>query len=282
MYLAGFAYVFDDPAWVLAATVLFVVVSQVKINLTNAYAGSLAWSNFFARLTHSHPGRVVWLVFNVLIAVLLMTLGVFEALEQRAGPVQQRRDRLGRRAGGRPGDQQAAGLEPEAHRVQARAPVRHQPGRPGRDADRRGAGGGGLHRRAGRRRRRPSRPSSRCSPSMALSPLLAWWTRGPLLPRAASAARCGSPAQIGALLGLRERLRVRGHGAVPGLRRADLLAVLHARVALPRPLQDRLARGRAGARGAGRGAAAARWRARQFPRRALPRRRGVADRAAGA
>ncbi|MFX7140414.1 hypothetical protein ABTH88_21020, partial [Acinetobacter baumannii] len=50
-------------------------------NVTNAYAGSLAWSNFFARLTHSHPGRVVWLVFNVLIAVLLMELGVFNARE---------------------------------------------------------------------------------------------------------------------------------------------------------------------------------------------------------
>ena len=85
MYLAGFAYVFESPRWVLAATVLFVVVSQVKINLTNAYAGSLAWSNFFARLTHSHPGRVVWLVFNVAIAVLLMTLGVFEALERVLG-----------------------------------------------------------------------------------------------------------------------------------------------------------------------------------------------------
>ncbi len=85
MYLAGYAYVFEDPQWVLAATVLFVLVSQIKINLTNAYAGSLAWSNFFARLTHSHPGRVVWLVFNVLIAVLLMTLGVFQALEMVLG-----------------------------------------------------------------------------------------------------------------------------------------------------------------------------------------------------
>lgn len=85
MYLAGFSEVFDAPAWALGATVLFVVVSQVKINVTNAYAGSLAWSNFFARLTHSHPGRVVWLVFNVLIAVLLMTLGVFEALERVLG-----------------------------------------------------------------------------------------------------------------------------------------------------------------------------------------------------
>lgn len=85
MYLAGFSYVFSNPIVVLAATVMFVVVSQVKINLTNAYAGSLAWSNFFARLTHSHPGRVVWLVFNVTIALLLMALGVFSALEKVLG-----------------------------------------------------------------------------------------------------------------------------------------------------------------------------------------------------
>lgn len=85
MYIAGFSYVFRDPLWILLATTIFVVVSQVKINLTNAYAGSLAWSNFFARLTHSHPGRVVWLVFNVLIAVLLMTLGVFQSLEKVLG-----------------------------------------------------------------------------------------------------------------------------------------------------------------------------------------------------
>lgn len=85
MYLAGFSYVFTDPALILATTVLFVVISQLKINLTNAYAGSLAWSNFFARLTHSHPGRVVWLIFNVVIAMLLMTLGVFSALEKVLG-----------------------------------------------------------------------------------------------------------------------------------------------------------------------------------------------------
>jgi len=85
MYLIGFQYVFSRPEWALAATTLFVIVSQVKINVTNAYAGSLAWSNFFARLTHSHPGRVVWLVFNVLIAVVLMELGVFKALEHVLG-----------------------------------------------------------------------------------------------------------------------------------------------------------------------------------------------------
>jgi signal transduction histidine kinase/CheY-like chemotaxis protein/purine-cytosine permease-like protein len=85
MYLIGWQYVFNDPRWALAATTLFVVLSQVKINVTNAYAGSLAWSNFFSRLTHSHPGRVVWLGFNVLIALLLMELGVFGALAQVLG-----------------------------------------------------------------------------------------------------------------------------------------------------------------------------------------------------
>jgi signal transduction histidine kinase/CheY-like chemotaxis protein/purine-cytosine permease-like protein len=85
LYLIAYQYVFAQPEVALAFTALFVVISQIKINVTNAYAGSLAWSNFFARLTHSHPGRVVWLVFNVLIAVLLMELGVFHALEQVLG-----------------------------------------------------------------------------------------------------------------------------------------------------------------------------------------------------
>lgn len=81
MYLAGFGEFFDSHGAALLATVLFVVVSQIKINMTNAYAGSLAWSNFFARLTHSHPGRVVWACFNALIAVLLMEMNVFQALD---------------------------------------------------------------------------------------------------------------------------------------------------------------------------------------------------------
>ena len=63
-------------------TAAFVVVSQLKINVMNAYAGSLAWSNFFSRLTHSHPGRVVWLLFNVAIALMLMELGIYTALER--------------------------------------------------------------------------------------------------------------------------------------------------------------------------------------------------------
>jgi signal transduction histidine kinase/DNA-binding response OmpR family regulator/purine-cytosine permease-like protein len=85
MYLVAYNLLFDQPQWAMTATVFFVALSQVKINVTNAYAGSLAWSNFFSRLTHSHPGRVVWLVFNVFIAFLLMKFGVFSALEKVLG-----------------------------------------------------------------------------------------------------------------------------------------------------------------------------------------------------
>src|SRR5262245_3397963 len=85
MYLIAFEYVFTSPHVALAFTGAFVIISQIKINVTNAYAGSIAWSNFFSRLTHSHPGRVVWLVFNVAIALMLMELGIFKALEHILG-----------------------------------------------------------------------------------------------------------------------------------------------------------------------------------------------------
>ena len=85
MYRVAFGYISDSPMAVLALTGIFVILCQVKINVTNAYAGSIAWSNFFSRLTHSHPGRVVWLVFNVMIALLLMVLGVYQSLEHILG-----------------------------------------------------------------------------------------------------------------------------------------------------------------------------------------------------
>lgn len=85
MYMVAFSYITSSPEVSLAVAGIFVILSQVKINVTNAYAGSIAWSNFFSRLTHSHPGRVVWLVFNVSIALLVMVLGVYEALEATLG-----------------------------------------------------------------------------------------------------------------------------------------------------------------------------------------------------
>ena len=70
------------PLPALAATVLLVVLSQVKINVTNAYAGSLAWSNFFSRLTHSHPGRIFYVLFNVAIALALMEAGILDTIQR--------------------------------------------------------------------------------------------------------------------------------------------------------------------------------------------------------
>ncbi|TCT42100.1 hybrid sensor histidine kinase/response regulator [Martelella mediterranea] len=81
MYVAAFGYMLPNETAAMLLMAAFVVVSQLKINVMNAYAGSLAWSNFFSRLTHSHPGRVVWLVFNVAIALLLMQLGIYRLLE---------------------------------------------------------------------------------------------------------------------------------------------------------------------------------------------------------
>jgi signal transduction histidine kinase/CheY-like chemotaxis protein/purine-cytosine permease-like protein len=82
MYLVAFGDALRSPLAALIVTSFFVVLSQMKINLTNAYAGSIAWSNFFSRLTHSHPGRVVWLVFNIVIALLLMELGAYETIQR--------------------------------------------------------------------------------------------------------------------------------------------------------------------------------------------------------
>jgi Purine-cytosine permease and related proteins len=81
----GFGFLIPNTFFALTVATLFVFLSQIKINVTNAYSGSLSWSNFFSRLLHSHPGRVVWLFFNVGIALLLMELGVFGFLNTVLG-----------------------------------------------------------------------------------------------------------------------------------------------------------------------------------------------------
>ncbi|MGB5445337.1 MAG: hybrid sensor histidine kinase/response regulator, partial [Psychromonas sp.] len=80
MYQLAYSYVFTNPNTSMIIACSFVVLSQLKINVANAYAGSLAWSNFFSRVTHSHPGRVVWMIFNVIIALLLMELGIYQTI----------------------------------------------------------------------------------------------------------------------------------------------------------------------------------------------------------
>ncbi len=83
-YLGGIGS-FLPSSLVIGVAVFFVVLSQVKINVTNAYSGSLSWSNFFSRVFHWHPGRVVWVFLNVGIALTLMEVGVFSFLNTVLG-----------------------------------------------------------------------------------------------------------------------------------------------------------------------------------------------------
>ncbi|BCI52925.1 allantoin permease [Mycolicibacterium litorale] len=74
------------PGWLaMTLAVLLVVISQIKINVTNAYSGSLAWTNSFTRVTKRYPGRLVFLAFNLLIALILMEANMFDFLNTILG-----------------------------------------------------------------------------------------------------------------------------------------------------------------------------------------------------
>ncbi|MCL6625007.1 MAG: hypothetical protein K6T68_00295 [Alicyclobacillus shizuokensis] len=85
MFHYAFRAIFGNPYLGLVMATLLVVLSQLKINVSNAYSGSLSWSNFFSRTLHRHPGRVVWLLFQVAVGVLIMELGVFETIDRILG-----------------------------------------------------------------------------------------------------------------------------------------------------------------------------------------------------
>ena len=80
MFNSAYGTLFISGGAALLVATLYVLVSQVKINVTNAYSGSLSWSNFFSRIFHIHPGRVIWLMLNVGIALSLMEGDVFSFL----------------------------------------------------------------------------------------------------------------------------------------------------------------------------------------------------------
>lgn len=74
------------PAWLaMALAVVLVVISQIKINVTNAYSGSLAWTNSFTRVTKTYPGRMVFVVVNLVIALVLMEANMFDFLNTILG-----------------------------------------------------------------------------------------------------------------------------------------------------------------------------------------------------
>ena len=74
------------PGWLaMTLAVVLVVISQIKINVTNAYSGSLAWTNSYTRLTQHYPGRLVFLGFNLVIALVLMEANMFDFLNTILG-----------------------------------------------------------------------------------------------------------------------------------------------------------------------------------------------------
>lgn len=74
------------PGWLaMTLAVVLVVISQIKINVTNAYFGSLAWTNSFTRVTKRYPGRLVFLGVNLLIALALMEANMFDFLNTILG-----------------------------------------------------------------------------------------------------------------------------------------------------------------------------------------------------
>ncbi|MFD7913663.1 purine-cytosine permease family protein [Streptomyces sp. NPDC059752] len=69
------------PPWlVIPLAVVLVVISQIKINVTNAYSGSLAWTNSFTRVTKHYPGRMVFVLVNLAFALALMEADMFSFL----------------------------------------------------------------------------------------------------------------------------------------------------------------------------------------------------------
>jgi purine-cytosine permease-like protein len=52
--------------------VLFAWVTQVRINVTNVYSGSLAFANFFARVFEWSPTRIVWVILVSVASIGLM------------------------------------------------------------------------------------------------------------------------------------------------------------------------------------------------------------------
>lgn len=74
------------PGWLaMTLAVVLVVISQIKINVTNAYSGSLAWTNSFTRVTKHYPGRMIFVLFNLAIALALMELNMFDFLNNILG-----------------------------------------------------------------------------------------------------------------------------------------------------------------------------------------------------
>lgn len=70
------------PAIMGAWGVLFVVVTQIRINVTNVYSGSIIYSTLFTRLFRFSPGRHWWVVLTTALGTALMFGGIYAHLNQ--------------------------------------------------------------------------------------------------------------------------------------------------------------------------------------------------------
>jgi purine-cytosine permease-like protein len=59
---------------------VYTILTQLRINVTNLYSGSMSLANFFARVFHFTPGRVFWVVITALAAIVAMLAGALDHL----------------------------------------------------------------------------------------------------------------------------------------------------------------------------------------------------------
>ena len=61
--------------------VLFTLLTQIRINVTNIYSSSLSLSNFFENIVNFKPGRRFWVVVSGVAAMVLMLGGIVDHLD---------------------------------------------------------------------------------------------------------------------------------------------------------------------------------------------------------
>jgi purine-cytosine permease-like protein len=61
--------------------VLFTMLTQIRINITNIYSSSLSLSNFFENVFNFKPGRRFWVVVSGVVSIALMLGGIVDHLD---------------------------------------------------------------------------------------------------------------------------------------------------------------------------------------------------------
>lgn len=59
---------------------LFTILTQLRINITNLYSGSLSLANFFEHVFNFKPGRTFWVGFTAVAAIVAMLAGALDHL----------------------------------------------------------------------------------------------------------------------------------------------------------------------------------------------------------